>query len=401
MPTITPEFLLNLIKRDAGVKKLKENVKDVGRGVARTPGNISGSIVDLIRLFAPRSSDVGSSEWINKKIGAPEVKGDAGKIAEIAASFVAPETLAAKIGALGILGGAGRQDLMLTRGLSTQSLVKRLQEPFPNFKQPSLAISRGEGVPAENFPFVGGDESVMLVLDPTKLDPATNPFSHLVNRDLFVIRGNRYGENILPRHRDYSMTEGYAKSTKEQMLSALNLPKLTPGNDPQHELSVALSPVFKSFEAFEKSPRGAANLDRYANLAYNSKDRVREQANELITKIYGDDPNFKYGPNFYKKTEIIKDLKAAPDGTAKHHLYTLLTRMPSEYAELKYRGRMPIDPNYVLGAVMSPDTIPSTALDMLVERGIPAMDFEEFNKYSNTDMLETFKDISDFLRRNK
>lgn len=106
MVDITAKFLLDLIRRDAGAQKLAENVKDVGTGVARTPGNLAGSLVDLVRMAVPKSSEVGSSKWVNEKLGVPETKTGAGTAAEIATSFISPETLAAKIGSLGGLAGA-------------------------------------------------------------------------------------------------------------------------------------------------------------------------------------------------------------------------------------------------------------------------------------------------------
>jgi len=106
MPEITPKFLLDLIRRDAGIQKAKETAKDVGTGLARTPGNLAGSIVDLIKMFAPNSSEIGTSKWINEKLGLKEPKTLEGKSAEVAASFISPETLAAKIGGFSALGGA-------------------------------------------------------------------------------------------------------------------------------------------------------------------------------------------------------------------------------------------------------------------------------------------------------
>lgn len=407
MPEITPQFLLDLIRRDAGIQKTVETAKDVGTGVARTPGNLAGSLVDLIRMVAPKSSEAGSSKWINEKLGIKEPRTLEGKSAEVAASFISPETLAAKIGALGILGGAGRKDLMLTRGVELPSLQKRLQEEFPNFKQPSLAVYNGEGKSDHNFPFSGGDDAALLVMNPAAVDPAYNPFSYLANRDLYVTRGNQFIPNIIPRTRDLGMTEGQNYWSKEDFIRDINGNKaLYVGTDadPQHDISVFLSPVFKSFKAFEESPRGAATLDTYRDLPYDDIRNLRDQASSLLRKIYGSDKKFAVGGQSWDKKAVIADLKSAPKGTAKYHLKNLLTQMPSDYAELKYRGRLPVNAHTVMGAVLPPHVFTGAGngggiVDDLIDRGIPVMDTAEFNKLSNTERLETFRDIQDWFTK--
>ncbi len=157
--------LLDLIRRDAGMQKLKENVKDVGTGIARTPGNLAGSLVDLIRLFAPNSSEVGSSDWINKKAGIPETKTTAGKSAELAASLIDPKNLVGA-GAGIIAAGSAANRLHLDEVLErVMNMSADGKSPWQTSRESAKMIKeRGNPYGAQSM-FIAPDGTPRLVLD--------------------------------------------------------------------------------------------------------------------------------------------------------------------------------------------------------------------------------------------
>lgn len=167
MPEITPKFLLDLIHRDAGIQKAKETAKDVGTGIARTPGNLAGSVVDLIKMFAPNSSETGTSKWINEKLGLKEPQTLEGKSAEVAASFISPETLAAKIGSLGIIGAGNRaHNLGLGDVLSDlYSMANSGVKPTVQARKTADLINAAGNPGSARSMYMGLDNKPRIVLD--------------------------------------------------------------------------------------------------------------------------------------------------------------------------------------------------------------------------------------------
>jgi hypothetical protein len=363
MPTPSPN-ILDLIRKDAGFQALKENIVDASRGIARTPGNIAGSIVDLIRMFAPSSSEVGSSEWINKQIGVPETKGIAGDVAEIISSLLSPEAAAGKLGALGgaaagILGGAGRQDLILSRQMPINSIVNRLEnsnlypdamkkysrqteyKDYPKILDPSFSINKDDMIGQLHF-----DHGAILFPRPSFLDPINNKFSKLYNRDIYSYRSSDanptsvYGRLPAEARKD---PRGHERSNTKTVIGDLG-----------HTLQVYTSPKFDSFLQYENSKYGADTLDLYEKLDNGAKYRLRW----LIQDMANRDPMFRVrasGESGFKYEKDLAEFLISEEKRSKllsptqQRVVELAKKTPSEYAELKYTRPFPITAETTLG----------------------------------------------------
>lgn len=320
-----------------------------------------GQIADQVSNFIP--------DWKATSAAIPvAVKSGAGKTDEEVFKKAIEETAGNAIpggaGAAGIFGGAGRQDLFAARGTNIDSLLRRIlaSKRFgekqswydskkavsadPIVQHPSIAINKTD--PRNNDFY----EDALVIYNPAAVDPATNWRSHLINRDSYSYRSGDVASGIEALKRvgidrnnpttgrpvllDPRMTEYFTVNTKK-------------GAYPDsHSMQIFNSPEFKSFAEYEASPAGAATLDSYDNLGSYGKDRVRASLSRAMdfymTKLARSGEQLTV-PNMNKllDSEGTTTAKAVKD---------LLQRAPSNYAELKYRGPLPINSETTLAVLL-------------------------------------------------
>ena len=320
-----------------------------------------GQIADQVSNFIP--------DWQSASASVPTaIKQGAGKTDEEVFKKAIEETAGNAIpggaGAAGMFGGAGRQDLFAARGTNIDSLLRRIMasrrfsekqawhsknrasDSAPVVQHPSIAINKTD--PRNNDFY----EDALVIYNPAAIDPATNWRSHLINRDSYSYRSGDVasGPEALKRVGidrknpttgrpvllDPRMTESYMTNPKN-------------GTHPDsHGMQIFNSPEFKSFAEYEASPAGAATLDTYASMGHYGVDRTRASLSRAMdfymSKLAssGQQLTVKNMNKFLDK-EGTTTAKAVKD---------LLQRAPSNYAELKYRGPLPINSETTLAVLL-------------------------------------------------
>lgn len=248
-----------------------------------------------------------------------------------------------------MFGGAGRQDLMLSRGLGLQSFLRRLADSnryifrkssgaspdAPKLISPSLAV---HSIYDANEFANGGLE---LVFKPSYFDPANTARAKLYNRDTYTYNSPKSGLEEIGWHGkkkffDPRLTEVSKSNSYTTM--------------PDSELaSILTSPEFKSFAAYEADKRGAGALDSYRTTMVGN---FRRSLDRLLEKEF----NFKQAK---KDTVIYKDNYVAkineklsnPQNSLQERIVQLAYQAPAGYAELKMRGHVPLDSSTLLGII--------------------------------------------------
>lgn len=317
-----------------------------------------GQIADQVSNFVP--------DWKATSAAVPSaIKSSAGKTDEEVFKKAIEETAGNAIpggaGAAGIFGGAGRQDLFAARGTSIASLLRRISasERFgekqsrydrkkavsadPVVQHPSIAINKTD--PRNNDFY----KDALVIYNPAAIDPATNWRGHLVNRDSYSYRSGDVvngGEELF----NTRMVERKNPTTGKPILLD---PRLTensyhPAHPDAHSMQIFNSPEFKSFAEYEASPAGAATLDSYESMDHYGKDRVRGSLNRAMdfymSKLASSGQQLTVkNMNKFLDSEGTTTAKAVKD---------LLRRAPSNYAELKYRGPLPINSETTLAVLL-------------------------------------------------
>lgn len=274
----------------------------------------------------------------------------------------------------GMFGGAGRQDLVLTRGISLSSLLSRLYNSknfnkLPDAQQDYIknAIKYNRGSQAVANPHrsdvatirhpsiaihptdVGNPfaDGVTLVLRPKFFDPANTARSKLYNRDIY---------SKVSSADDFFKPEWHGKpAALDPRLTEQGLYDVT---NMDHWLQVLASPKFKSFANYEASKAGAATIDSYHRLGFNSRSKARMHFKDAVSREI---PHEQF--TYSSEAEFLNFLKDYAEAGAKgqlgktsKHVVELASKMPSKYAELKYAGNMPMNPDTLLGIIMHYDS---------------------------------------------
>lgn len=185
--------LAELISRDEGIRELWGNAKEFVAGVSRgLSTDLAGAPVDLInaglKAVGVPTSDKPflGSKYLREKSAIPTEDSQAALAGNISSMLVNPSALLAKGGALvGALRAGGRTDLFATHAVDTRKLERFLSnsDHVPeNITNLSYAISRHPE--ATDF----GTNIMLLNPDNKLINPATNPDSHLFNRDVYSSR---------------------------------------------------------------------------------------------------------------------------------------------------------------------------------------------------------------------
>lgn len=170
------------------------------------------------------------------------------------------------------------------------------------------------------------------------------------------------------------------------------------GENPLHQLAIQRSPAFRSFKSFEKSPLGAKLLTRGMANEKGFQDAVLNKAfgddfgwmnrqamteaiesvpygRESFLKMMTSDPNLSFSPiyqqylaNGFKPEDLAAD---APELYRRAALARrAIGHTPSEYAELKVLGSVPVNRDTFAGVLLDRGAEPRT-LEILDQLGLP------------------------------
>jgi len=170
--------------------------------------------------------------------------------------------------------------------------------------------------------------------------------------------------------------------------------------DPFHRIAVQTSPAFRSFRAYERSPLGAGLLrDAYQD-PVSHQNRVldeafgadygwlsREAKKELINSVPAGQGEFRdllgadrtyrsqtvhsYLNNGFGAEEALADLQGLYEAATKARRG--IARTPSEYAELKVLGSVPVNADTFAGAMVQHGAMPETER-ILKYLGLPVIE---------------------------
>lgn len=197
---------------------------------------------------------------------------------------------------------------------------------LPSFTDPSIAITSNRGNPFAR------SLDANLVMNPTSplFDPATSR-SQLINRDAYVSTDKSAGRSSLNLD-DLRLTQG----------SGLPL---------SHALSILFSPKFNSFSQFEKSVVGAEALRKASPGKLKSHLKGSEEALSKALTDMGFDPTDmlqgKVPPGPAMTVANLLREAAASGNTKAKTAISKLALTPSDYAELKVVGEVPLNENTV------------------------------------------------------
>lgn len=298
-----------------------------------------------------------------------------------------------------MFGGAGRQDLVLSRGMGLTSLLNRLinskqydklgardrayiegtmrannrqlrqltDKDVPILQSPSLAIHRD--TVDNQF-----DDGVFLVMRPDKFDPANTGRSKLYNRDVYTKRSDTKDGFFIPQwHGKPAALD--PRMTERLSYNAANIDEWIQG---------LASPKFKTFAEFEGSKAGAGALDSYKSAGFSGKEASRAAFKSALQLDMKRNAN-KEGVfdrdlaqlDWSGSDSFLQNLKNYVDkadsgalGKTSKQVMELAKKMPSAYAELKYAGPAPIDAEHVLGIMLRSE---EPALRRAVAAGYPGI----------------------------
>ena len=290
-----------------------------------------------------------------------------------------------------IFGGAGRQDLMLSRGLGTGSLLRRLAEsnlnPFrkslnidtsqlketPKLISPSLAIHSIYS--PNNF----ARDGVELVFNPKYFDPADTARAKLYSRDIYTYNSPKSGLEALGWHGkkqffDPRLTESINPATYVSM--------------PNSEIAAILqAKPFGSLAEWEASPYGAAILDKYNDPTF-STGRFRRRLDSLIEKEFKlyDIRHDKGSEPYVKK---VNDAFNSASTDVQKRILDLAAKSPVDYAELKMRGHVPLDSSTLLGVIMDNNASLGIEKELIKEKlpNIPILEADLSSPASHSDAM--------------
>lgn len=228
-------------------------------------------------------------------------------------------------GLAGVIRRGGRPDLNMVHNVSSPELFLDLVKNRGSMSNPSIAIAKNNV-----FPF---EQSPSLVFNPNSplFDPAQHRGNQLFNRDAYTFRGRTPA--TVPR--DVRLHGADARSTE-----GLNL------NNQAQDFAMYASPNFRSFAEFEKNPAGANTLTKMTPLDRQLSEDVNRLKREWMSK--------QNIPDFFGSEDVVQALRqAAKEGDREASFILRAAReIPSDYAELKVLGEVPITPRNVSAVIL-------------------------------------------------
>lgn len=231
-------------------------------------------------------------------------------------------------GLAGIIRRGGRPELNMVHNSSRypEEIAKLITERG-SLSSPSIAIAKDNIHPYE--------KTSTFVFNPASplFDPAQQKGNQLFSRDAYTFRSKdprAVPPNIRRNFGDMRFSEGYYPDDAETW-------------------AIRSSPQFRSFAEYEGSKAGAKTLGKFTPRFEAYADLLNSDLTEWMMYKYGRSPN-KRSPAVFKQ---LQDSARAGDKTAKRILGEF-RNLPSEYAELKVLGEVPVNPRNV-SAIMLRD----------------------------------------------
>ena len=224
-------------------------------------------------------------------------------------------------GLAGIIRRGGRPELNMVHNVPmTPEWLARFIEERGSLSSPSVAIAKNTVYPFE--------QSSTFVFNPASplFDPAQHQGNQLFNRDAYTFR-KKDPRTIPPSIRrnfgDMRLTEGYYP-------------------DDSQVWAIRSSPRFKSFAEYEGSKSGAKTLGKFTDVDADESGILNNELIAWMQKTHRTDPNVR-------SPLVMQSLRASAvngDEEARAILEGL-RQLPSDYAELKVLGEVPINPRNV------------------------------------------------------
>lgn len=229
-------------------------------------------------------------------------------------------------GLAGIIRRGGRHDLNMVHNVPmTPEWLARFIEERGSLSSPSVAIAKNTIHPFER--------SSTFVFNPASplFDPAQHRGNQLFNRDAYTFRKKEPGAippNVRHNFGDMRLTEGYY-----------------PGD--ARVWAIRSSPRFRSFAEYEGSKSGAKTLGKFTDVDADESAILNDKLIAWMQKTHRTDPNVR-------SPLVMQSLRASAvngDEEARAILEGF-RQLPSNYAELKVLGEVPVNPRNVSGLML-------------------------------------------------
>lgn len=328
--------LFELIGQDEQLKEAGQSIEDFLKGailgnttdLVGAPVQILGDALNALGVPVG-TKPVGGTNWLREQLGQAQPENES--LAQTLGSLVGmpdPQSATTALGLLGAIRKGGNPELFAWHNSNINSLADNILTGEGVLSNPSIGISKFN-------PFMfGGTEDPSLLFRPTEhLDPSKTR-AHFYNRDAYTTRD---------------------RSNVVQSLDDLRFTEMAAPKESSHLLSIAASPNFKSPEEFELSPAGAGALidPRQKDYVSDTYDSIAER---LQQSAYGNEfvPQTAVGRQAWA-LDVIEQLKSNPDPTGLgQELLRILQTSPSEYAELKKAGDLPLNSDTLGGILLHP-----------------------------------------------
>ena len=284
---------------------------------------------------------------------------------------------AASFGQAGAILPKGRDDLYLVHGatVGAYNLPRELSSP-------SLAITSKESPSLS--PFHG---NVTFVAKPGAFDPGGDVPAALFNRDAYAWRRRDYREarvpdwgpdgRLLPD--DQILLARAVARLKDRFSTTPEMVALKEGfgekpgvydRPREHYMAIKQSPIFPNLGAYEGSPVGAGALSDGWGVMNSAGDLKRDLDDWLRSNVSQD--LYLYGdPDQVYKAFLAGAQRGDP---AARQVLSQARRLPSEYAELKVHGPIPLATDRWAGALVGESD--HTLASKLSAKGIPVETFK-------------------------
>lgn len=248
-------------------------------------------------------------------------------------------------GLAGMIRKGGRPDINMVHNLTGRlDDVIDLINTRGSLSSPSVAIAKDNVFPFQTSP--------TLVFNPRSplFDPAQHKGNQLFNRDAYTFR-ERTPVTIPRSLRDFTAgpeTRLNKEMTQERLM--MDDMRFTEGALPDtlaQRMATNASPRFKSFADYEKNRAGARNLAEVTEMDREYGDMLYNDASKLFQEV----GLYHIHPHSPQAIHTLRQMAKNGNETAVF-LLEGLRRMPSDYAELKVLGEVPLTPRNVSALIV-------------------------------------------------
>ena len=282
-------------------------LESLKRTAKRNFGDVRGNPNDFGRMAAARMDEDMTKRLADPTAALDYTTGPAGGLA-------------------GIIRRGGRHDLNMVHNASmTPEWLARFIAERGSLSSPSVAIAKNTIHPFER--------SSTFVFNPSSplFDPAQHRGNQLFNRDAYTFRKKEPGAippNVRHNFGDMRLTEGYYP-------------------DDARVWAIRSSPRFRSFAEYEGSKSGAKTLGKFTDVDADESAILNDKLIAWMQKTHRTDPNVR-------SPLVMQSLRASAvngDEEARAILEGF-RQLPSNYAELKVLGEVPVNPRNVSGLML-------------------------------------------------